>query len=99
MLLAQNWRDFAELCTFVESLLGTQLESDACPPHLAGHAWRRQARVGEIGFHVKHEAHFYPQVTVDNVTMIHITPFRHLWMAVDRSVDNCCGNSMGASLP
>ncbi len=53
----------------------------------------------EIAFHVKHEAHFYPQAAVDNVGMIHITPFRHLGVAVDRSVDKCCGNLRCGSLP
>ena len=53
----------------------------------------------EVAFHVKHEAYCYPQAAVDNVTMIHITPFRYLWMAVDRSVDKSCGNLRCGSLP
>jgi len=83
----------------MESLLGPQFESDLCPLHLAGYVWRRRARVREVAFHVKHEAYCYPQAAVDNVTMIHITPFRYLWMAVDRSVDKSCGNLRCGSLP
>lgn len=60
----------------------------------------------EVAFHVKHEASCYPQASVDNVTMIHITPsgssgwlWTDLWITpVETRVVVRCPEEIGSAL-